>query len=203
MATELIMGMGLNDPELTPWDGSFSMPDPGVYLARVAAAEKGQSKGTPPVPQITVTWELIGALGENNQVTDQGAGQESRAWFNLDPSKAGNRRRLKHITNVLGVPVDAKGNFDLAKFVGKEAIISIVATTYKKMDPQTGEEVERESRSVQGEQPVNFETAADEPPAPEPEVKTASAPAAAVNGGNKPQMARPPARTAARVPARS
>lgn len=202
--SQMITGMNLNDENLTPWDGSFSMPDPGTYLATMGSAEKGQSKGTPPVPQITLEWVLDGALNEAGEVTDQGAGQTIKCWINLDPSKQGNRRRLKHIVNVLGVPVDAKGNFDLAKMVGKQAVITVTASTYKKTDPQTGDEIERESRQVSGEQPVNFEGA--EAPVEEEKAAPASAPAAkapAMNGGTRPPMTRPAPRVAARTPARS
>lgn len=113
---------GLIDPELEleaqAWDGqSAGMIDPGEYVFEVVEAKMGQSKGTPPKPQLEVQVEIV--EGES-------AGRRTRNWYYLTPKAV---KRLNALLVATGVPLDDRLGFSLHALTGARFMATIIHET--------------------------------------------------------------------------
>ena len=152
--------MGLH--EVDPWDGTSSLLDPGEYVFRIDKIEGGQSNAGN--PKMTVSLFVAEALDEAN---DKHVGVTVFQSYVLDRSKDFARKRLKALTEAVGVAVDDRGGFDPNALIEGEFLAEVRRETYTVTDPVTQEKEERPSQRIFRERPVEAGNGATET-APEP-----------------------------------
>jgi hypothetical protein len=160
----------LNDVE--PYDGGTSLVNPGEYHLKATKIMGGTSQSGN--SKMVVTYEILEAIGD---LADENADMKGRTIvqsYSLNLTNDTVRARLRSLTEALGVK-DERGGFDPDGIVDAEMVAEVIAQTYTKSNPVTGQPEERQSLKLIRERNVDdyFD---DEPeadkPEPEPKPKT-------------------------------
>lgn len=157
--------MGLH--EVQPWDGAPTKLAPGDYIVEVTDVKGDQSAAGK--PKMVVSYKTIAALdAERNDDADREdeVGTVIPQSYSLDSSKDGVRRRLRSLTNALGVELDERGGFNPNDMIGQRMLVEARMDSYTETNAMTGDKTQRESCKLIRERPAPEEAAED--PAPPP-----------------------------------
>ena len=158
--------MGLH--EVDPWDGAAAKLAPGDYIMEVTEVRGDQSNAGK--PKMVVNYKAVAAItadGNDDKEREDQVGITIPQSYSLDSSKDGVRRRLRSLTNGLGVELDERGGFNPNEMIGAQMIVEARMDSYEETNAMTGAKVQRESCKLIRERPAP-EEAAEEPPPPPP-----------------------------------